>query len=136
MTDDEIKESIKKEEGLSLQVYRDSIGNLTVGYGHLIRAGAPITQDMADSLFEIDYIKAVSGYNSLGLDLDPVRRSAIIDMIFNMGIGNVQQFKRMIEHLKDKSWAMAAYELMNSEYAKQVPNRAKRNHRRILTGKP
>lgn len=135
MTDDEIKESIKKEEGLRLQVYRDSLGNLTVGYGHLIRSGAPITKDMADSLFEIDYIKAVSGYNSMGLDLDPVRRAAIIDMIFNLGIGGVKKFEHFLFALKYQDWVRAANELMDSEYARQVPNRAKRNHRRILTGK-
>ncbi len=134
MTDEELKASIKQEEGLRLNVYRDSLGNLTVGYGHLIRTGSLITQDMAESLFELDYIKAVSGYEKLNLKLDPVRRAAVIDMIFNMGIGNVQSFNRMLVHLKDQSWAQAAYELMDSEYAKQVPARAKRNRDRILKG--
>jgi len=134
MTDDELKASIKAEEGLKLDVYRDSIGNLTVGYGHLVRCGSKITQEAADSLFEQDFKKAVTGYDMLNLKLDPVRRAAVIDMIFNMGIGNVQQFKRMMVHLKDKSWAQAAYELMDSEYAKQVPARAKRNRDRILKG--
>jgi lysozyme len=134
MTDDDLKSSIKAEEGLKLDVYRDSLGNLTVGYGHLVRCGSKITQAAADSLFEADFKKAVTGYGTLGLKLDPVRRAAIIDMIFNMGIGNVQQFKRMITHLKDRSWVQAAYELMESEYAKQVPARAKRNRDRILRG--
>lgn len=136
MTDDDVKAAIKAEEGLKLDVYRDSLGNLTVGYGHLVRCGSKITQNVADSLFEQDFQRAVFGYDTLGLKLDTVRRAAIIDMIFNMGVGNVQKFKRMIMHLKDRSWVQAAYELMESDYAKQVPERARRNRDRILKGTP
>jgi lysozyme len=135
MTDNEIKESIKKEEGLRLNVYRDSIGNLTVGYGHLLRVGSIIPQFVADALFEFDYDRSVKDYETLKLDLDPVRRGAIIDMIFNLGIGGVLDFKKMLAHLRNKNWIQAAYELMESQYAKQVHERAKRNRDKILRGR-
>jgi lysozyme len=135
MTDDEIKESIKREEGLRLNVYRDSLGNLTVGYGHLLRVGSIIPQFVADALFEFDYDRACKDYETLKLDLDPVRRGVIIDMIFNIGIGNLLDFKKMLAHLRNKNWIQAAYEMMESQYAKQVPERAKRNRDKILRGR-
>ena len=55
-------------------------------------------------------------------------------MIFNMGLAKVQNFKKFLAHLRDKNWIQAAYELMASEYAKQVPERAKWNRDRILRG--
>lgn len=134
MTEDEIKESIKKEEGIRLNVYRDSLGNLTVGYGHLLRVGSIIPQSVADALFEFDYDRACKDYDTLNLDLDIGRKGVIIDMVFNLGLGGVQRFSKMIGHLKAKNWIQAAYELMESEYAKQVPERAKRNRDRLLRG--
>lgn len=135
MTDDEIKNSIKAEEGFRPDIYRDYLGNLTVGYGHLLRLGGIISRDVADMLFENDFMQAVKDYESLNLDLDSVRRSVIIDMIFNIGIGGVYQFKQMLKHLREKNWIQAAYELMNSRYAEQVPERAKRNRDKLLRGK-
>jgi lysozyme len=134
MTLDEIKNSIKQEEGCRLNAYADTRGNLTIGYGHLIRLNTPIPQEAADAIFEADFERAVEGYNSLDLDLDPVRKSVIIDMIFNMGIYRVKDFRQMIKHLQDKNWIQAAHELMDSEYAKQVPGRARRNRDKILKG--
>lgn len=134
MTDDELKESIKKEEGLKLNVYRDQFGNLTVGYGHLLRVGSVIPIEVAEILFEADYQRACKEYDSLALSLDPVRRGVIIDMIFNIGINGVMKFTQMLNHLRDKNWIRAAYELMDSAYGSQVPNRANRNKKRILKG--
>lgn len=133
--DDEIKSNIKKEEGLRLEVYLDSLGNPTVGYGHLLRVGSTIPEDVADALFEHDFNRATKDYESLQLDLDQVRRSVVIDMLFQMGIGGVYKFKKMLQHLRNKNWIQAAYELMDSEYAKQTPERAKRNRDKILRGK-
>lgn len=135
MTDDELKKSIKNEEGLRLEIYRDSLGNPTVGYGHLLRIGSIIPESVADALFEFDFNRAIKDYESLQIDLDPVRRGVIIDMIFQMGIGGVYRFKKMLRHLRDKNWIQAAYELMDSQYAKQTPERARRNRDKILKGK-
>jgi len=134
MNDDDLKESIKKEEGCKLSAYVDIKGNLTIGYGHLLRFGSFIPQEAADIIFDSDFETAVKGYDSLHLDLDPVRRGVVIDMIFNMGITTFKKFSEMIKHLQNKNWIQAAYELMNSQYAKQVPERAKRNRDKILRG--
>jgi lysozyme len=134
MTEDELKKMIKANEGCRLTAYADTRGNLTIGYGHFLRFGSEISQEIADALFDFDFSKASNDYAGLNLNLDPGRKAVIIDMIFNLGIGGVKKFKMMLEHLRNSNWIQAAYELMNSEYAKQVPERAKRNRDRILRG--
>ena len=60
------REMIKEHEGRSLDVYRDSRGKKTVGYGHLIDADSPedirnlkvgetISEERAEELFSEDY---------------------------------------------------------------------------------
>ena len=134
MNEDEIKSAIKKEEGLRLDVYPDITGQMTIGYGHLLSKGSKIPLEAAEIIFEADYQNAVKDYEKLHLDLDPVRRAAIVDMLFNMGLTRVQKFQRMIAALREGNWDRAAIELMDSGYARQLPNRAKRNRDRILYG--
>jgi GH24 family phage-related lysozyme (muramidase) len=138
--DQKIKDYIKSNEGLRLKVYKDSLGFLTVGYGHLINAseaksiGKVISQEKADDLFEKDFNSAMERYSDLKLNLNDNRKMAIVDMIFQLGIGGVMAFHNMLSLLKEGRFDMAADALMDSLYAKQTPNRAKKNHDLILNG--
>lgn len=134
MTEEDIKASIKKEEGLRLDCYEDSMGVLTIGYGHSLASGSRISIRAAETIFDDDFNLAMDAYQTLDLDLDSVRKSAIVDMIFNMGISGVKKFEHFLFALRYKDWVRAANELMDSRYAKQVPNRAKRNRDKILYG--
>lgn len=134
MTENDIKEEIKKAEGLRLDVYEDTLGNLTVGYGHALHRGSCIPMDVAERLFDADYQEAVHNYNQLGLDLDSVRRSAVIDMVFNLGLAGVRKFEHFLFAMTHKDWIRAANELMDSRYARQVPDRARRNRDKIIYG--
>ena len=134
MQNEDIMNAIKSEEGLRLDVYDDGFGNLTIGYGHALHRGSTIPIEAAEVIFDHDFALAVDGYNSLDLDLDSVRRSVVIDMIFNMGISRVKKFEHFLFAMKYGDWVRAANELMDSRYAKQVPARAKRNRDKILYG--
>lgn len=134
MTDDDIRNAIKSEEGLRLDVYDDGFGNLTIGYGHALHRGSMIPIEAAEVIFDHDFALAVDGYNILGLDLDSVRRSVIIDMVFNMGISRVRKFEHFLFAIRYGDWVRAANELMDSKYARQVPARARRNRDKILYG--
>lgn len=140
MTDEEIMESIKQEEGLRLEFYLDTLGNRTIGYGHLVNATSSfrnvesISKTMAEDLFRKDFKRVVSDYYNLELNLDPVRKSAIYDLLFNVGYPKLLKFTKFLAALKGHRWEAAAHELSNSRYAKQLPNRSKRNIHKILTG--
>lgn len=135
MAEDDLKKSIQKEEGLRLKAYRDIFGNWTIGYGHLINEDFTITQEMADNLFNQDYAQACSDYIKLNLSLDPVRRSVVIDLLFNLGYSRLLKFQKFIMALRNNDWDKAAYELKTSKYASQLPERANRNINKIKTGK-
>lgn len=134
-----IENYIKKNEGLRLRPYRCSEGKLTIGYGRNIESMGPaakkpkvITKEEANRMFTEDLGMAVS---ALRKTFDPEylsglskkRATVLVDMIFNLGEGRFREFKKMIKAVNAGDFDKAALEIMDSKYAKQVPNRAKRN---------
>ena len=122
---------IAKNERLKLKLYFCSEGIATIGYGrNLISTG--INKEEAQLLLKNDIEKAVIALYGI-FTIDKVKswpydvQIAIIDMIFNIGEHGFKQFKKMIAAIKNRNFELAAKELLDSRYAKQVPNRAKRN---------
>jgi lysozyme len=48
-------------------------------------------------------------------------------MAFNLGIKRLQGFQKMLNALRRGQWQEAAAQCLDSRYARQVGNRAKRN---------
>lgn len=134
MTPDESKTMIKRHEGFRDYVYMDSAGYWTIGYGHALHPRSKMPKPVLEALFEYDYANAVTSYDTLGLDLDPVRQAAVTDMIFNIGIEGIERFKKMMAALKAKDFETAADEVVNSIYYSQVGNRAREIEHMIRTG--
>ena len=134
MTEDDIKSSIKKEEGLKLKIYYDTKGNPTGGYGHFFSKNSPLSLQVSELLFKEDYDRACSDYIKLKLQLDTVRRSVLIDMLFNMGYTRVLKFEQFLKALRNNDWQKAHDELTDSDYARDLVNRSERNAAKILTG--
>lgn len=86
-------ELIKRFEGLSLQVYHDMVGLLTVGYGHRTNLpwGEQITQQQADDMLTTD-LDAVSDQLKavLKVELTDNQFSALVSFVYNLGIGAFQ----------------------------------------------
>lgn len=81
---------IKSFEGCELKAYRDSVGVLTIGYGHTVgvKDGDRITQEQADAILASDLAIYEDGVRSL------VRRTmtqgqfdALVSFSFNVGLG-------------------------------------------------
>jgi lysozyme len=80
--------------------YKDSKGNPTVGYGHLIKkgesykVGGTITEKQAKELFEVDMskIKTTAEKKLSAYTLNENQNSALLDAAFNMGPGKLSQF--------------------------------------------
>ena len=68
-----LRERVRTHEGCVLEPYKDSLGKLTVGIGHLVQPherkryqeGIKITQEEADELFDIDINRAAAGADEL-----------------------------------------------------------------------
>lgn len=122
-----LKNLIIKHEGLRLFPYFDTTGNCTIGYGRNL-ADRGITKPEANILLndDIDYFyehlsKNLSFFNNL----DKVRQIVLLNMCFNLGVKGLLEFKKMLDYLSKKQYYRASQEMLDSEWAKQVGERAK-----------
>lgn len=132
--DGEMQSMIQQHERLELTAYKDTRGFLTIGYGHLvlprdgIKSGDTISQARAESLFMDDLRVAVDDYLALFGDVDHSlprgAKLALVDMAFNLGRSRLAGFQRMIAAVRDRNFARAADEMLNSRWATQVGGRA------------
>jgi len=136
------EERIKVNEGLRLKSYKDTLGNWTVGYGHLLGQGSSlanvcITNDIADCLFREDFLEAEANALSLftakvfgaAYDWDVGERAKVIDvlteMCFVLGFRGAAKFKKFLAACAKQNWEQAKAELIDSLWYKQCPNRVK-----------
>lgn len=124
------KNMTKTFEGLRLKPYRCTAGKLTIGYGRNLD-DVGISQAEADMLFERDFAMAEAEVKRLckefGIDVDNLieqRFYVLTDMMFNLGYNRLSKFKKFLYALKTGSYEAAANEMLDSNWAKQVGNRA------------
>jgi lysozyme len=131
-----IIEQLKRDEGLRLKPYKDSIGKLTIGIGRNL-TDVGISEDEANMLLTNDIAHAngmLSQVLPWSQGLDDARLGALLNMTFNMGMGALLQFKKFLGFMQAGQWADASQEMLNSEWAKQVGSRAYRLSVQVGTG--
>jgi lysozyme len=118
-------EQIKRHEGLRLKPYQDTVGKLTIGYGrNLIDKG--ISRDEAEMLLINDVLHLrhrLTAYPWF-LVMNEARQEAITNMAYNLGVRGLLKFKQMIAALDAHDYSLAADEMLNSRWARQVNGRA------------
>ena len=127
-----LMDRIKKHEGFVNKIYKDSLGFATIGYGHLVlpeeqwEEGKEYSKEQLEHVFKTDFNNAVGQATGLmdGMNLDDKAREVIIEMVFQLGVGGVGKFKKMWEALRNKDYGEASFQMMDSRWAKQTPNRA------------
>jgi lysozyme len=135
---DPVLEILKQDEGFRGQVYEDSTGHTTLGYGRNLD-GKPLKKEEAEYLLKGDIAdarrEAADTFPYYGR-LDPVRQDAMTMLTFNLGPRGLKGFKRFNEAMSDKNYVTAAAELMDSQWAKTVgPTRSQKIAGMIRTGK-
>jgi len=129
------RERIKGHEGRRFEPYEDSEGILTVGYGRNLR-DVPFSQDEIDLMFENDFARATEGAESFPSyeEMNELRRGVLIEMVFQMGVSGVGNFKRFHTACMHHDWPKAAEEMLDSRWAKQTPERAQELAKVFLRG--
>ena len=119
------KEMLKRHEGLRLTVYECTAGKKTIGYGRNLEDKG-ITETEAEWMLDNDIQEVEERLANFDFynDLDDVRKAVLIDLAFNLGISGLKGFKKMLKALQEDDYSEAAIQLLDSKYAKQVPNRA------------
>lgn len=153
---DALKEELRQSEGFRSRPYLDTKGFWTCGFGHLLPrnisrqelAEMRWTREYADTVLHEDVLSAVNeaGSFSWWLTLDPVRQSAIVELLFNLGRTKLLGFKKMIAALKNREYQKAARELRWNTHADGTrtptqwstdvgPTRSSRLERMLETGR-
>lgn len=123
-------------EGLSLGIYYDQGGKLTIGYGHLItkedgdKFKNGITQDQAEQLLIEDIQPKVDAVNNLvTVDLNQNQFDALVSLVFNIGVGNFKT-STLLKRVNVGNHAAAATEFLRWIYVGDVVSKGLQNRRR------
>lgn len=123
------------DEGYRLQIYKDHLGNDTLGIGHLCANG--FSDAVVQLIFDEDWhacevwlLKTFDWYDKL----HPVRQLALINMRFQLGSNRFLKFKATIACLANKDYPGASRQILSSLWAKQTQNRNARIAYMVLHG--
>ena len=127
---------IEMHEGKKYKPYRDTVGKLTIGIGRNLDDRG-LSEDEVQLLFSNDVRIATEELERAfpwTRSLDEVRKAVLIDMSFNMGLPVLSQFKNTLSLIERGEYEKAAVAMLQSKWATQVGNRAKRLSEMMRTG--
>ena len=124
---------IKKNEGFSSTPYKDQLGFLTIGYGHLILPNEKhliknkLSKDKLEKIFIQDFQKTIKDYEKYLKKKASNKKDEelLIEMVFQIGAKGVLGFKRLLNNMRKKNKHLVCFEMMNSLWYNQTPNRVK-----------
>lgn len=123
-----LREMIKRHEGVETHAYKCSQNKTTIGVGRNIDpdGGIGLSEAEIDYLLNNDINRCIGELSGFVWfpDLNQERQNAIIDMVFNLGITRFKGFKNAIDAMSKSDFETAADEFYDSRWAKQVGNRA------------
>ena len=123
-----LREQLIRDEGMRLKPYRDQLGKLTIGIGRNLD-DVGLFRDEVELMLDNDIERSAADVEARlpwTATLSEPRRGALVNLTFNMGIGGLLAFRKMLTALQDEQWETAAAELLDSVYAEQVGPRAHR----------
>ena len=145
MNIDKLRKQLEIDEGVKYEIYKDHLGYPTFGIGHLILdsddehgqdTGTAVSEERVAEAFEADLVSVLSDCESLYGDFEDLPEDAqeiIANMMFNMGRPRLSKFKGMKRGVDAKDWNVAADEMVDSVWYRQVGVRAKRLVERMRT---
>jgi lysozyme len=131
-----LKDQLVRDEELRLKPYTDSVGKLTIGVGRNLsdkgisfqEAQLLLANDIADATADL---QAKLPWTAA---LDDVRKGALLNMAFNMGLGGLLEFHDFLAKMQAGNFSGAAGAMLDSLWARQVGPRATRLSIQIQTG--
>ena len=131
-----LRDQLVRDEGRRLKPYRDQLGILTIGVGRNLEANG-ISYDECDLMLDNDIARfeaAVRVRLPWSGCLTAPRHAVLVGMAFNMGVGGLLAFRRMLTACEHGDYAEAAREMLDSRWAGQVGDRAQRLAQQMESG--
>ena len=141
---DQLRETLKVDEGVKYEIYLDHLGLPTCGIGHLIteddpehglEVGTHIDDERVNELFDQDVQVTLDECRLLYENFDDLPEEAqqiIANMMFNMRRPRLSKFKKMKDAVDKRDWIEAGNQMMDSRWYKQVTTRADRLVTRMM----
>ena len=138
-----LKKQLTEDEGCKYEIYLDHLGYKTFGIGHLCKAtdpendlevGSEVSRERVDECFINDIEKVIEDCIILYDDFYTLPDEAqliVANMMFNLGRPRLTNFIRMRKAVNEGNFAEAKIQMLDSKWAKQVPNRAERLSERM-----
>ena len=140
---EQLREQLEFDEGCVYEIYNDHLGYATFGIGHLVTESDPeqgqslgtaVSSDRVTEAFESDIQGVLRDCDILYPDFSSLPEEAqqvIANMMFNMGRPRLSKFAGMKRGVDARDWDAAADEMVDSNWYRQVTNRADRLVERI-----
>ena len=135
---EKLRKQLEIDEGIVHEVYLDHLGLPTFGIGHLIKkddpeygleVGTKVDEARCIEAFNEDVDTVIADCHILYPDFDDLPEEVqqiIANMMFNMGRPRLSKFKGRKRGVDAKDWDNAADEMVDSNWYRQVTNRANR----------
>lgn len=127
---------VKRNEGFRAHVYKDTRGNLTIGYGFDIEAGISEFAATALCAAQLEERAKALGVYWWAKGLDDVRMGVIVEVSFNVGLHGLLGFVEMLSAVGNHDWQKAHDALLDSDAARELPQRYGQLAQILFTGTP
>ena len=124
----DLLEAVKLSEGFRDRVYKDTLGIDTIGYGFAIK-DLVLDGDIAEMILRRKLDNLIDRVNKrfkFVKDLPHAAQDVMYEMCYQLGVTGVSKFKKTLAYLENFEYRMASKEMLDSRWARQTPNRAKR----------
>ena len=122
-----MREQLILHEGIVLdKPYRCTSGKLTIGVGRNLDdrgISEETAMQMLDEDINIVHSELLKLFPDFA-DMPEIVQESLVDLAFNMGTTTLMKFKATLAALNAQQWAIAADEILDSRYARQVGKRA------------
>jgi len=129
-------QELKRDEGVKLKAYQDTVGIWTIGIGRNL-------QDVGVSMDEAEYMLANDIDVAVGElqrtfdwfeGLSDARQRVCINMCFNLGLSRLLGFRKFLAAMAIGDWETAGIEMLDSKWSRQVGVRSTRLKDLLLEG--
>ena len=152
-----LEKQLTRHEGKRNKVYKDSVGIPTIGigfnlkradakakieavggdYAKILAGGEELTDEQVSKLVKADVASSILAGREIVTNFDALsdtRKRVVVDMVFNLGLNGLLNFKNMRKAVESSDFATAGKEMEDSKWYKQVKSRGKTLVEMMKTG--
>ncbi len=120
-------DNIKESEGFRSRVYQCTEGYDTIGYGFAIK-DLVLSEEISTMILveKLDKINDRLSSHDWFIDSPDDVRDVLVEMAYQMGVTGLLKFKKTLLYVSNRKYKEASVEMLDSLWAKQTPNRAKK----------